>query len=142
MLQGRGCTCFTLKPCQSYGIIRRLFRQEFEGDPTPQLDVFSPVYQAHSTATECTKDSIVRYDFTNQRESKIMNLRIDYRLNATACACIGGKQRFHFSPQFEIAVACLVEKEITLASIAFDDAMEELLDLHPTFRFQRKPTCR
>jgi hypothetical protein len=53
-----------------------------------------------------------------------MNFRIDRGSNPAARAQVRTKKRFHFSAQFEIAIACLVQQEIALASIAFCCAMK------------------
>ncbi len=60
MVQGRGGLGLALETGQGLRIFGHFVGQEFEGDKTVQLDVFSFVDNAHAAATELLDHSVVR----------------------------------------------------------------------------------
>src|SRR5437764_4934283 len=48
MVKGRGRACFSLKTLDCLRIAGKFFRQELQGDETPQLEVFSLVHDPHA----------------------------------------------------------------------------------------------
>src|SRR5437667_4537194 len=56
-----------------------------------------------------------------------------------ACTSITCKQCFYFLPQLGVAVASLIQQSCSALTVAFRDAMKQLLDLRPTFRSQVGP---
>ena len=59
MVKGRGRACFSLKTLDCLRIAGKFFRQELQGDETPQLEVFSLVHDPHAPAAQFFYDSIM-----------------------------------------------------------------------------------
>jgi hypothetical protein len=59
VIQGGSGLGFIPKPGQSYGILGKFLREEFQSDKTSQALIFSLVHHTHSTATQLFQDSVV-----------------------------------------------------------------------------------
>jgi hypothetical protein len=66
MVQGRSSSCFALKSLERLGFVLKIFREEFEGDVTAEVDVLSFVDNAHPAAAEAADDAVVRYGLAFQ----------------------------------------------------------------------------
>lgn len=55
----RGGLCLALESCQRQLILGHDVRKEFQRYKPAQLDVFGPIYDAHSTATEFLEDPVM-----------------------------------------------------------------------------------
>src|SRR5262245_37720734 len=67
MIERRSRPSLTPKPFQNLLILRQVRWQEFEGDSSPELDVFGLVDHAHATRSKLLKDTVMRNSRTDHR---------------------------------------------------------------------------
>src|SRR5207245_10444953 len=110
-----------------------------ENNLRPELDVLRTIQQSHAASSEPIQDAVVRNGLSGQRKFRALDLRTHRGMYVVACTSITCKQCFYFLPQLGVAVASLIQQSCSALTVAFRDAMKQLLDLRPTFRSQVGP---
>ena len=74
--RGRGPR-FTPEPLQRLRVLRQFIRQELQGHPPPQAQVFRFVHHTHAAAAQSLRDAVVRYGLSNHLEALVAgNVRL------------------------------------------------------------------
>ena len=82
----------------------------------------------------------MRNRLAHERISEYADLRLHSGLHVLGCGFIVDKQRLYFSPQLGIIAAGIIQQSGALFRVALGGAMEQFLDLHPSFWTQGAPT--
>ncbi len=59
MIEGGSCTRFAAKTTQRFFIVAQLFRQKFERDQTPEVEIFRFIDNTHASAAELFEDAVM-----------------------------------------------------------------------------------
>src|SRR5438477_9069715 len=82
----------------------------------------------------------MRNRLAHERKSEYVELRLHSGLHVVGCRFIVDKQPLYFSPQLGIIAAGLVQQSRAFFRVALRGAMEQFLDLRPSFWSQGAPT--
>ena len=67
MVEGGGGAGFPLEAFGKLGVLRHLFRKEFQGDAAPEAGIFGFIDNAHAAAGDLACDVVVREGLTDPR---------------------------------------------------------------------------
>src|ERR1700736_4767960 len=60
MIQGRGCSSFTLEPLKRLRIVCQFFREKLQCDVAAELQVFRLIHHTHTATAEFLEDAVMR----------------------------------------------------------------------------------